>query len=72
MKEMIVNNNIMFLDSKDVMAIMRISRPTLSRWVSKGIIPSIKIGGQLRFPREYFERRIKETLESYESNQLNR
>ena len=41
-----------FLTSEEVLGLLRISKPTLTRWVRDGIIPAVRLGPrQLRFPK---------------------
>jgi excisionase family DNA binding protein len=44
-----------FLTSEEVLAITRVSKPTLTRWVREGFIPAYRFGRRLRFPKEEFE-----------------
>ena len=41
-----------YLTSEEVLQLLRISKPTLTRWVRDGIIPAVRLGPrQLRFPK---------------------
>lgn len=51
-----------FLDSSQMMALMRCSESKLYRLRSKGILPCIKIGGQYRYPQNYFTREVLERI----------
>lgn len=54
-----------FLKPKEVQELLSISYPTLMRWTKDKSIPYIKIGGQLRFPKDFFIDLYNESLEGF-------
>jgi excisionase family DNA binding protein len=44
-----------FLTSEEVLQVLRVSKPTLTRWVREGVLPVYRFGRQLRFPKDEFE-----------------
>ena len=44
-----------FLTSEEVLSVVRVSKPTLTRWVREGFLPAYRFGRQLRFPQDEFE-----------------
>lgn len=43
-----------FLTTEEAMKIANVSRPTLHRWKQAGIVPSIKLGKSVRYPKKEF------------------
>jgi excisionase family DNA binding protein len=43
-----------FLTTEEAMKIANVSRPTLHRWKQAGIVPSIKFGKSVRYPKKEF------------------
>jgi excisionase family DNA binding protein len=43
-----------FLTSEEVLQVLRVSKPTLTRWVREGVLPVYRFGRQLRFPKDEF------------------
>lgn len=39
------------LTAKEACKLLKVSRPTLHRWKQAGVIPSVKIGGNIRYPK---------------------
>jgi len=55
-----------FLDSTQMLQLLRCSESTLYRLRNKGIIPCIRIGGQYRYPRNYFTKEVLDTISKKE------
>jgi excisionase family DNA binding protein len=43
-----------FLTTEEAMKIANVSRPTLHRWKQAGIVPSVKWGKSVRYPKKEF------------------
>ena len=43
------NNEIEYIKTGDVLKMLKISKPTLIDWRKRGVIPSYRIGSQIRF-----------------------
>lgn len=43
-----------FLTTEEAMKIANVSRPTLHRWKQAGIVPSVKLGKSVRYPKKEF------------------
>lgn len=43
------------LTINDVMELLNISRRTVQNWIKSGKLKAVKIGSQIRIPREYYK-----------------
>lgn len=50
-----------YLDTKEVAKMLKVHTNTILRWIKSGKIPSSKIGGQYKIPREAIENRVYKT-----------
>ena len=58
-------DDVEYLTSKDVLKMLRVSKPTLIEWRKQGIIPSYRVGTQIRFIKS-------EVVDAIKNNQTNK
>lgn len=48
-----------YLTTKEVMALLRVSRITIWRWVKDGILKQTKVGGKLLYPKSELNKMLE-------------